>query len=123
MALGLRLLLPLPNCPLELPPQHLTAPPVTLAQVWLPPAAKAWAPAIVGTSTGLLRAVVVPSPNCRELFEPQHHTLPSAIAQVWEPFAARAVTPSRPTTSTASGVGLALVLPFPSWPWSFCPQH
>jgi hypothetical protein len=54
------------------------------------------------TGTGVLRSVLVPSPNWPVTFKPQHCTAPLLKrAQVWELPAAMAATPElRPNTAT-----------------------
>jgi hypothetical protein len=75
---------PSPNWPYQFAPQHLTPPPVVSAQVCLSPAAMAVAPlANPLTSTGIVRLIVVPSPNWPYQFAPQHLTPPAVVnAQV-----------------------------------------
>jgi hypothetical protein len=53
-----------PNCPSTLYPQHFTLPELVRAQVWLNPVVMAVTSLVSPlTSTGVLRSVVVPSPN------------------------------------------------------------
>src|SRR5215212_8258444 len=86
------------------PPQHLTPPLLVRAQLRRPPAETAFTPPLRPTTpTGVVRAVVVPSPSSPARFVPQHLTAPEVTrAQVWSEPAAIAVTPLlRPATSTA----------------------
>src|SRR5439155_9941770 len=75
------------------------------------------------TSVGVQRSVVVPSPIWPRLFFPQHLIDAAVVrAHVWYPPAEIAATPDvRPLTSTGSA--RAVVVPSPSWPKSFAPQH
>src|SRR5438552_10668582 len=77
------------------------------------------------TSTGVERLVAVPSPSCPQPLSPQHLTPPALVsAQLCKPeeLMAMAVMPlSSPTTST--GVARLIVVPSPSWPQAFQPQH
>jgi hypothetical protein len=75
------------------------------------------------TATGVLLLLVVPSPSWPTLFRPQHRTVPSASsAQVWSSAAAIwACLSGRPVTVT--GTLLLLVVPLPSCPQLFSPQH
>jgi hypothetical protein len=76
---------------------------------------------LVTTSTGVVRSVVVPSPNCPLAFLPQHFTPPlTKRAQVIHPPALIAATPLvNPVTS----VGVFLAEPVPFSPKKFDPQH
>src|SRR5947207_9218513 len=76
---------PLPSWPLLLEPQHFAAPPVTIAQLWLCPAAIASTPLVRPvTWTGAPAFVpVTPLPSCPVALAPQHLTAPLASAQVW----------------------------------------
>ncbi len=121
---GRLVVLPSPNWPDPLRPQHLTPPPTVSEQVCPPPAAMACMPlARPTTSTGVLRLVVVPSPNWPDPLPPQHLTPPPMVsAQVCPSPAAMACMPlARPTTST--GVSRLVVLPSPNWPAPLPPQH
>src|SRR3989304_437900 len=84
------------------------------------------APPLLGSpepSTGALLSVCVPLPSWPSALEPQHLTPPAVVsAQVWPPPAEIALTPlSSPRTST--GARLPVVVPLPSCPKSFLPQH
>src|SRR5450830_575015 len=74
-------------------------------------------------ATGVRRVVVVPSPSCPLVLEPQHFTPPPLVsAQVWLVPAATAVTPlDRPLTAT--GARRCVVVPSPSCPKLLLPQH
>ena len=66
------------------------------------------------TATGVVRSVVVVSPNWPSLLRPQHDTLPGVtIAQVWKspPSMFDALLPA-----TLTGVVRLVVVPSPSWP-------
>ena len=67
--------------------------------------------------------MVVPFPSCPSEFEPQHFTPPVVVrAQVLTSAAEMAATPLvSPETST--GTSDSVVVPLPSWPTSFRPQH
>ena len=71
----------------------------------------------------VLRAIAVPSPSCPPQLPPQHLTPPLLVsAQVCHPPADMAVTsPVRPLTSI--GVLRLVIVPSPSWPFPFHPQH
>src|SRR3972149_744339 len=75
------------------------------------------------TPTGTLLAVVAPLPSRPEPLWPQHFTPPPPVsAQVWKLPAAIALIPlARPETST--GTPVLVVVPFPSSPSEFQPQH
>src|SRR6266850_129409 len=66
---------------------------------------------------------LVPLPNWPQSFAPQHRTVPPPrSAQLWchQP----AVRPTAPVIPlTGAGVVLLVVVPFPSCPNWFCPQH
>src|SRR5437879_1791850 len=73
--------------------------------------------------TGVEELVVVPLPNCPKSFWPQHCAVPSLkSAQVWchHP-PVTATTPVMPTTRT--GVDEPVLVPSPSCPSAFRPQH
>lgn len=76
----------LPSCPDLLFPQHFTAPPGVAAQVMFLPVAISNADhsrkASPGTSMGVRRHWVVPSPSCPAELYPQHFTAPELTAQV-----------------------------------------
>src|SRR5438094_10599196 len=77
------------------------------------------------TSTGVNRALVVPSPSSPSWLYPQHLTPPALVsAQVWEPpAAAMAVTPLvRPDTGRI-GTGGSIPVPSPCWPQPSAHQH
>src|SRR5437588_260262 len=77
---------PLPNWPDPLPPQHLAQPSASSAHEWLPPAVIATALVRPLTATGIDELVVAPLPNCPEALEPQHLTVPLASsAHEWLP--------------------------------------
>jgi len=75
------------------------------------------------TETGVSLSVVVPSPSWPSAFQPQHFTVPLLVsAHVWSPPALTLVAPlERPLTDT--GVSLSFVVPSPSSPSAFQPQH
>src|SRR5947209_7930476 len=117
---------PSPSWRKELAPQHLAPPALVSAQVLLAPAAMAETPlASPETSTGVERLVSVPSPSWPQPLSPQHLPPPALVsAQLCKPeeLMAMAVMPlSSPTTST--GVERLIVVPSPSWPQAFHPQH
>ena len=111
---------PSPNWPTMLSPQHLSPPPFVTAQVWDPPAATTFTPLPSPlTSTGVVCLSVVPFPNWPEPLFPQHLSPPprtvSIIAQVWSPPAA---TPLTPLASPLTSVGTlrSPAVPSPNWP-------
>src|SRR2546425_855728 len=128
---------PFPNWPTSLPgpsaPQHFTEPSDRSAQVCKPPwpAAMAMAPVsgdpLPPTRTGVLELVVVPSPSCPSRFRPQHHTVPSPrSAQVcrYPPLTVTAPVRGDPLPPTRTGGDALLPLvPLPSCPSLFSPQH
>src|SRR3990172_345410 len=123
-AVVLPVVVPSPNWPPELAPQHLTPPVMVSAQLWVNPAAVAATSLLrPDTSTGVVRFVVVPSPSWPLALEPQHLRPAAAVrAQVCEPPVATATTPlARPATST--GVVRFVIVPSPSWPLVLYPQH
>src|SRR3990170_4719626 len=102
-AVVLPVVVPSPNWPPELDPQHLTPPVVVSAQLWANPAAAAATSLLrPDTSTGVVRFVVVPSPEWPLALEPQHLRLPAVVsAQPWmNPAAPAATSLPRPDTST-----------------------
>ena len=77
-------MVPFPNCPELLLPQHLAVPSANNAQDWEPPDEIATADARPLTTTGIDDCVVVPFPNCPEPLAPQHLAVPFANdAQDW----------------------------------------
>jgi hypothetical protein len=70
----------MPNWPLSFLPQHLTAPPVTRAQVWYSPAASETTFVNPSTSTGVAWVLVVPSPSCPSSLAPQQRTDPPDLS-------------------------------------------
>ena len=80
------------------------------------------------TATGALRSTVVPSPSWPDPLAPQHHALPvpTSTPQVWLPPAVSVahVRPPLTATSVVLPYGqLWAVVPSPSWPFPFPPQH
>jgi hypothetical protein len=75
------------------------------------------------TSVGVVLFVVVLSPSCPRWFFPQHLTAPvESNAQVWNPPAVMTLTPpDKPVTSV--GVVRFVVVPSPTLPSPFFPQH
>src|SRR5205823_5305990 len=114
--------------PKELSPQAMTAPPSATARLWAPPAEIAVAPprgVPVGwrTSTGVLRSVLVPSPNCPKMLSPQATTVPSFLSArlCWTPAETAITVPAvRPLTGT--GVVRRVWVPSPNWPKLLSPQ-
>src|ERR1019366_3227696 len=93
---------PLPNWPSPLNPQHSTVPPESSAQADSPPAEIAVTPLRPETATGVEESVVVPLPSSPWPLLPQHSTVPpdrSAQAET-EPSTETAVAPLRPETAT-----------------------
>ena len=109
---------------MELQPQHFAAPPAATAHVWLLAAEIARAPLpSPDTGVGVDRFVVVPSPSWPAKLLPQHRTAPPDVrAHAWACPVATASTPlDSPLTGT--GVSRVVVVPSPSWPELFWPQH
>jgi hypothetical protein len=109
-------------------PQHTTIPSARIAQVCDAPAAietAGLAEDIPETVTGLLRCVVVPSPSWALPFSPQHLIAPSArIAQVCDaPAAIETAGLAEDIPETVTGLLRCVVVPSPSWPMLFAPQH
>jgi hypothetical protein len=74
-------------------------------------------------ATGMEEPAVVPFPNWPQSFAPQHRAVPyPTSAQLWchHPLVT-ALPYAIPATGT--GVDELLVVPSPSWPNPFCPQH
>src|SRR5262249_43581585 len=64
-----------------------------------------------------------PSPSWPVSFNPQHQTVPSLLrTQVCQPPAETSTTLA-PSAVTWTGKGLSTLVPSPSWPKSFAPQH
>ena len=120
----LLVVLPLPSCPYSLLPQHLTAPPLVMAQLWALPALMAVTPLfspVTSTGTGLV--VVLPLPSCPVSLVPQHLTAPPLVrAQLCTIPALMDVTPL-PSPVTSTGIRLPVVLPLPSCLYPLLPQH
>src|SRR5439155_24148308 len=73
---------------------------------------------------GMVRLVVVPSPSCSELLRPQHDGTPLARnAQVCDPPSPAATANAKVRLLTVTSVGLAKVVPLPSWPEALSPQQ
>ena len=110
---------PSPSCPSEPDPQHRTPPEVVSAQVNVPPTDAAFTPEErPATGTGV-NVLDVPLPG----IVPQHLRPPEVLrAQVRLPPAETAAT-FEESPDTATGVVLDMVVPVPSSPLSFLPQH
>ena len=82
-------------------------------------------PARPWTATGTVRWIVVPSPSIPERPSPQHVAPPVLVtAQVCvEPVAICRTSDARPETWAGTDVEVEAVLPFPSSPCAFAPQH
>lgn len=79
--LDLFVVVPSPSWPVLLLPQHLTAPVFVTAHVRAYPNATLTTPVDnPTTSTGVSRLVVVPSPSCPRLLDPQHLTPPAVVS-------------------------------------------
>src|SRR5205823_4013889 len=118
---SLSVVVPSPNCPYVLFPQHCT-PPLTRAHVWWCPAAITVTPDVSPTtSTGLLRSVVVPSPSCPSELDPQHFTPPPVVrAHVWY-CPADTIETFEDSPGTVTGMFCSCVFPMPSWPYVLSP--
>src|ERR1019366_4625003 len=75
------------------------------------------------TSTGVAESVVVPSPSSPWTWYPQHLTAPAEVTahELYHPAETEATPEPNPTTST--GVAESVVVPSPSSPSRFQPQH
>ena len=95
-------LLPLPNWPQVLSPQHRTVPPPRSAQLWCHhPAVTPVAPVIPLTAAGVVLFAVVPFPSCPNWPCPQHWTVPfPSSAQECRHPALTSTAPVIPTTCT-----------------------
>jgi hypothetical protein len=117
---------PLPRPPLALEPQHLAFPLLNVAHVWTLPALIATAfVKLPPTNRGVLE-FAVPLPSWPDEFSPQHLTVPLLnMAHEWVPPALIATTLARglPAGPTGTGVLEFAVVPLPSWPDEFNPQH
>src|SRR5215831_8217802 len=105
-------------------PQHLAVPPETSTHTCDEPTAIAVAPVMPLTDTGVSALVPFadPFPNCPNVFEPQHLTVPSTrTAHVARSPPLIAITVPSPVGDT--GVPELSVDPFPSWPTALRPQH
>src|SRR5262249_10579335 len=88
------------------------------------PAATAVTPSRFGMRTGLSACVVVPSPSSPHRLAPHAATVPSDnTANTCPSPATTEVTSSSPCTATGIGVGVSEVVPLPSSPSGFAPQH
>ena len=68
--------------------------------------------------------MVVPSPSRPLPLLPQHFTVPSVSrAHEWEPASPPAMLVGFVMPDTSTGVVRSVVVPSPSWPWLFLPQH
>ena len=109
---------PLPNWPSALLPQHFAAAFANNAHEWLSPAEIATPrppKARPLTTTGIDELVVVPSPNWPSPSLPQHLAVPFAsTAHEWLAPPVIAIALLRLLTTT--GVVERVVAPFPNWP-------
>src|SRR5262245_48255852 len=118
----LALVFPFPSSPDSFPPQHIAAPPVVTAHVWLNPAEIDFADRL-GTVTGWVLSVFVPLPSSPVVLLPQHWTVPPVSrAHVWSnPADTSTAVPAKPVTFTGESSSLLAPLPIsPCLPW---PQH
>ncbi len=115
-------LVPLPRVPSVPFPQHSAAVEVMAQKVLFPPAIFV-TPVSPVTVTGVREFVVVPFPSCPWVLSPQHWTVPPVMrAQAELPPMAMAVGVAL-SPVTVTGVGELTVVPFPSCPFVFSPQH
>src|SRR5436309_801426 len=73
-------MVPLPNWPLALAPQHLAVPFANTAHVWSPPAVITTAVTSPLTTTCVDESVRVPLPNWPWPLAPQHRVIPYACS-------------------------------------------
>jgi len=76
----------------------------------------------VETAAGKLRALTVPSPNCPQVFAPQHCAAAPTTAHVEFSLALIAVTPLD-NVETATGEVERVFVPSPICPETLYPQH
>ena len=82
-----------------------------------------WAPFKL-LKTGDVLLLVVPSPSWPSLFDPQHWIdRLSNNVHVWEFPDATAIAVRGVVMLTKTGTFLNVVVPSPSWPYEFSPQH
>ena len=114
------LLVPSPNSPQALKPQHLTAPPVVRAHEWLsaPAETEATPEPNPTTSTGVVELVVelveVPFPRPPALLFPQHLAAPLVVRAQVTSYPAVTVATPEPKPRTSTGVSELVVVPFPN---------
>src|SRR5688572_26465745 len=108
----------MPSCPPPLSPQQYAWPAVVSAQVypsWDPPAVICSNASPPVTATGAARSVVLPSPSCPRLLDPQQYAAPWAVRpQVCSTPVLREANVSPPVTAT--GANRWVVVLSPSWP-------
>jgi len=108
---------PSPNWPAPLLPQHRTAPdPNTAHECDHPAETDATPDDKPDTPTGVNRLVVVPSPNWPSALTPQHRTAPATNTahECERPTETDATPDDKPHTVT--GVNRLVVVPSPNWP-------
>jgi len=112
-----------PSWPRSLAPQHTTEPVpscCSATQTWASPLLMPIAGDVPSTSTGTSESPPGPPPVSDS--RPQQRALPTlGSAHVWVPPALKEVVSEMPTTGTAFGE--SVVLPSPSCPAEFAPQH
>lgn len=116
--------LPMPNCPRELLPQHRTPndPDITTHVLRVPqPVPRDSTPDSTADDGGLDWFTVLPVPSCPLLLEPQQNTPLSFTAHVWEWPVPIAVAPL--SIAATGGETTSISSPFPSWPRLFAPQQ
>ncbi len=117
-------MVPSPNWPKRLSPQHCTPRAAVTAHVSAYPADTETTPRVSpDTWTGVELLAMVPSPNSPFALSPQHWTPPRDVtAQVWNQPADIDVTrEASPRTSTA--VEPLVIVPLPNSPSILEPQH
>src|SRR5439155_22999958 len=119
------MVVPLPNWPWALAPQHLVVPSASNAHVWFSPALSATALARPVTTTGVDVLVVVPLPNWPKALAPQHLAVPfPSNAHEWLPPAPIATAVGRAAKPlSATGVDAFVVVMFPNSPEPLTPQQ
>src|SRR5262245_1023585 len=77
------------------------------------------------TATGVMQALPQArlSPSWPELLSPQHFTEPPVVSAQLCVSPAVTATTSFSSPETSTGLGRSILLPSPSWPYRFQPQH
>ena len=120
---GRSVAVPSPSWPSTLLPQHSIEPEASIAQLCATPAAIVVALVSPLTATDVEESAVVPLPSWPFPFAPQHRAVPSRSATHECAPGPALIDPGPETPLTAMGIGELVVVPLPSWPFGFAPQH